>query len=169
MKPLAFATLVLKNPPYGRQRISRPIWMVAPIPKKSWSVWQNSPGKTHKKITLQFYTLYYYKISNLRPLLFNTFPQGFLISKIVWHPTLGSGGKKKFKQYTSKVNRRTDRRTNGWTRADSLKGDAMKVVVNLCARGVIMHPARPKAGHCPRQWTVRPGGGHSIFSCPEQL
>ena len=29
---------------------------------------------------------------------------------------------------------------------------------------IIMHPARPKAGHRRRRWTARPGGGHSIFA-----
>ena len=31
-----------KNPAYGRQRISRPIWILAPIPKKSCLLRQNS-------------------------------------------------------------------------------------------------------------------------------
>ena len=35
--------LKLKNPAHWRQRISRPIWIVAPIPTKSCSVGQNLP------------------------------------------------------------------------------------------------------------------------------
>ena len=47
---------------------------------------------------LQFYTLYEQKISNLRPLLFVTFPQEFRKSKKFGHWTSGSGGKKTFKR-----------------------------------------------------------------------
>ena len=50
----------------------------------------------------------------MRPLLSNTFPQGFQISKIIGHPTSGSGGKKRLNG-TSKVNRQTDRRTDTQT------------------------------------------------------
>ena len=38
------------------------------------------------------------KSSYLRPLLSNTFPQGFRISKNIRHPTSGSGGKKTIKK-----------------------------------------------------------------------
>ena len=58
------------------------------------------------------------KCSNMRPLLFITFPQGFRTSKNIRHWTLGSWGNKMFKQYL-KMNRRTHgrthRRTHGWT------------------------------------------------------
>ena len=46
---------------------------------------------------MRFYTLYEQKLSNLRPLLFITFPQGFLKSKKIGHWTSGSGGKKPIK------------------------------------------------------------------------
>ena len=45
-----------------------------------------------------FYTLYEQKVSNLRPLLSNTFPQGFWKFKKIGHWTLGSGGKKTVKR-----------------------------------------------------------------------
>ena len=41
----------------------------------------------------RFYTLYEQTFSNLRPLLSNTFPQGFQKSKSFGHWTSGSGGK----------------------------------------------------------------------------
>ena len=43
----------------------------------------------------QFYTLYELKYSNLRPLLFNSFPQGFGKSKKVWTLDFGKWGQKK--------------------------------------------------------------------------
>ena len=54
------------------------------------------------------------KFSNLRPLLFATFPQGFQVSKIFGYPTLGSGDKKLFKQYlkSEQTHRQTDRHTH---------------------------------------------------------
>ena len=54
------------------------------------------------------------KFSNLRPLLSINFPQGFRISKNIGHPTSGSGAKRRLNG-TSKVNRRTNRRTDGPT------------------------------------------------------
>ena len=61
----------------------------------------------------QFKTTFKQKCSNLRPLLFITFPQGFRISKIYGHPTLGKGAKKTFKRYlkSEQTNTRTDTRT----------------------------------------------------------
>ena len=56
-----------KNPAYGRQRISQPMRIVAPIPKNSAT----------KATFAQFVTLYEQKLSILRPLLSITFPQGF--------------------------------------------------------------------------------------------
>ena len=44
------------------------------------------------------YTLYKYKVSNLRPICFITFPQGFQKSKKVGHWTSPSGGNKTFKR-----------------------------------------------------------------------
>ena len=41
----------------------------------------------------RFVTIFKQKCSNMRPLLSITFPQGFWISKNIWHPTSGSGGK----------------------------------------------------------------------------
>ena len=66
----------------------------------------------------RFFTLYKWKSSNVRPLLCITFPQGFQISKIFGHPTLGSGCKKTFKRYLNKWTYRqthahTDRQTYG--------------------------------------------------------
>ena len=46
----------------------------------------------------QFYTLYEQKVSNLRPLLSITFPQGFQKSQKFGHWTSGSGGKKTLKR-----------------------------------------------------------------------
>ena len=47
----------------------------------------------------QFQTTSKQKISNLKPLLSITFPQGFRITRNIRHPTLGSGGKKTVKRY----------------------------------------------------------------------
>ena len=73
-------------------------------------------AKSAKKqffLARRFYTTFKRKCSNLRPLLSITFPQGFQISKNIGHPTLGSGGKKTFKQYlkSEQTHRHTDRRT----------------------------------------------------------
>ena len=73
-----------------------------------------------KKITFfarQFQTTSIQKISNLRPLLFITFPQGFRISKNIGHPTSGSGGKKTVKRYlkSEHTDRQTDKHTHIWT------------------------------------------------------
>ena len=46
----------------------------------------------------RFYTLYEQKLSNLRSLLFITFPKGFRKSQKFEHWTLGSGGKETFKR-----------------------------------------------------------------------
>ena len=74
---------------------------------------------------MRFKTTSKQKCSNLRTLLFITFPQGFRISKNIGHPTFGSGGKKTFKRYlkSEHTDRRTDRRTDGNfnQRADALK------------------------------------------------
>ena len=45
----------------------------------------------------QFYTLYEQKLSNLRPLISITFPQGFRKSKKFGQSTSGSGSKKTVK------------------------------------------------------------------------
>ena len=65
----------------------------------------------------QILTIFKQKCSNLRPLLFITFPQGFQIYKNIQHPTFGSGGKKTFERYlkSEQTDRRTDRRTDGQT------------------------------------------------------
>ena len=67
----------------------------------------------NKEIAQQFKTTSKQKCSNLSPLLFITFPQGFRISKNIRHQTLGSGGKETFKRYLKSEH--TDRRTNIWT------------------------------------------------------
>ena len=61
---------------------------------------QMKKKKPVKKLFLprQFYTLYEQKFLNLRPLQPITFPHGFRKSKKFGHWTLGSGGKKTFKQ-----------------------------------------------------------------------
>ena len=46
----------------------------------------------------QFSTIFKQKYLYLRPLLSNTFPQGFRISKNIWYPTSGNGGKKTVKK-----------------------------------------------------------------------
>ena len=51
----------------------------------------------------QFYTLYHYQFSNLRPLLSITYNQGFQKSKKFWYRTLGSGVKKTFKRYVTRM------------------------------------------------------------------
>ena len=66
--------------------------------KKILHVRQNLPKKKKKKKLRQFYTLYELKFSNLRPLLFITFPQEFWKSKKFGHWTMGNGGKKMFKR-----------------------------------------------------------------------
>ena len=62
----------------------------------------------------QLYTLYQLKFSNLRQVLSITFPQKFWISKNFGHLTLGSGGKKTFKQYikSEHTDKHTDKRTD---------------------------------------------------------
>ena len=81
-----------KNPAYGRQSISRPMRIVAPIQKNPASMAKFAEILTF--FARRFYTLYEQKFYNLRPLLFITFPQGFRISKKFGHWTSGSGGKK---------------------------------------------------------------------------
>ena len=63
----------------------------------------------------QFYTLYYLKISNLRPLLSSTFPLGFRIEIFFGHPTLGYGGKKTFKRYLNSERTHRQTHTHIWT------------------------------------------------------
>ena len=50
----------------------------------------------------------------VRPLLSITFPQGFRISKNIWHPISGSGGKKTVKRYlkSEQTDKQIHRRTN---------------------------------------------------------
>ena len=121
-----------KNPAYGRQSISQPMQIIAPIPKKPAC----KARFTKKKLTFlawQFYTLCEQKFLNLRPILFITFPQGFKkYKKNVGHWTLGKGGKKTNKQSEKyqyqknpaqwgkirpKTNRKkwTDGQTHTWT------------------------------------------------------
>ena len=57
--------------------------------------------------------------SNLRPLLSNTFPQGFWISKNFGHPTLRSGGKKMFKWYLKSE----QMKKNLWKKTFFCRGD----------------------------------------------
>ena len=58
------------------------------------------------------------------------------------------------------------------TKEKSVKGQ-LQGIAHLCDHQVhlslIMHPARPKAGHRRRRWTARPGGGHSILGLPQDL
>ena len=154
----------LKKPSYGRESISRPMPIVAPIPqqggpripknpnclknrKKSqktqklknvqkyakisdtpfdqrslihleawfppYFVRQNQPKKTIFFVW-RLYTTSKLKCSNLRPLIFITFPQGFRISKKIGHLTSGSGGKRRLNG-TLKVKTRTDRLTRRQT------------------------------------------------------
>ena len=62
----------------------------------------------------QFQTTSKQKCSNLRPVLFITFPQGFRISINFGHPTSVSGGKKTFKRNlkSEQTDRHTDRHTD---------------------------------------------------------
>ena len=55
--------------------------------------------KKKKEIVRRFWTIFKQKCSYLRPFISITFPQGFRISKNIWHPTSGSGGKKTVKWY----------------------------------------------------------------------
>ena len=86
---------VTKNPAYGRQSISWPMRIVAPIPKNPASKAKVVENQTF--FARRFYTLYEQKYSNLRPLLSISLPQGFGKSKNFGHWTLGSGGEKTFK------------------------------------------------------------------------
>ena len=72
--------------------------IVAPIPKKILLVGQNSREKNKLFCARRFYTLYEQKCSNLRPLLFITFSQGFWTSKKFGHWTSENGGKNMFKR-----------------------------------------------------------------------
>ena len=97
MKPSVWADFSLKslqNTAYGRQSISWPMRIAAPIPNKILLVRQNLLKK--KKNARRFYTLYEQKYLNLRPLLSISFPQGFRQSKKFGHWTLGSGVQKRF-------------------------------------------------------------------------
>ena len=65
--------------------------------------------KNHEKnffLLWQFYTRYEQQLSNLRPLLSMIFPQGFQKSEKFGHLTLGSAGKKTFKQ-SKKIREKT--------------------------------------------------------------
>ena len=62
---------------------------------------------------LQFETTSKQKCLNLKQLLSITFPQRFLFSKNIGHPTMGSGDKKMFKQYLK--SEQTDRQTHRHT------------------------------------------------------
>ena len=67
-----------KNPAYGRQSISRPMRIVAPMPQ------EGGPRQNQQKklfFARRFQTTSRQKCSNVRPLLSITFPQGFRISK----------------------------------------------------------------------------------------
>ena len=69
--------------------------------KKTVKRYFKSEKKRRKKtffFARRFQTIFKQKCSYLRPLLSITFPQGFQISKIIGHPTLGSGGKKTVKK-----------------------------------------------------------------------
>ena len=59
---------------------------------------QNLPKKKPLFFAQKFYTLYEQKLSNLRPLLSLTFPQGVRKSKKFNHWTSENGGKKTFKR-----------------------------------------------------------------------
>ena len=62
----------------------------------------------------RFLTIFKQKYSNLRSLLFITFPQGFRFSINIGHLTSGSGGKKTLKCYlkSEHTNRQTNTRTH---------------------------------------------------------
>ena len=79
----------------------------------------------------RFLTIFKPKCSNVRPLLFITFPQEFKISKNIGHPTSGSGGKKTFKLYLKieQTDKHTDRQTDGHfdlQKASAQRADALK-------------------------------------------
>ena len=97
-------------PAYWRQRISQPIWIVAPIPKNSCLIRQNLP----KNKLRRFYTLFKKKFSNLRPLLSITFPMDSKSLEFL-DVRLWEVGAKRFLNGTSKVNRWTDGQTDGQT------------------------------------------------------
>ena len=129
----------IKNPAYGRQSISRPMRIVAPMPQKGGPR-QNQQKKNfllrgdirplpNKNVQMldhfiplqkktffarQFQTILKQKCSYLRPLLSITFPQGFRISKNIGHPTSESGGKKTVKRYlkSEQTHGQTDTRTD---------------------------------------------------------
>ena len=70
-------------------------------------------GSGWQKVGIELGSFIFYPNSS-QPGMFQTFasitfPQGFRISKNIGHPTLGSGGKKTFKQYLK------SEQTHGWT------------------------------------------------------
>ena len=76
-----------------------------------------SAKKNKNKFARRFETTSKQKCSNLRPLLWITFPQGFRIFKNFGHQISGSGGKKTFQRYlkSEQTNRQPDRHTDIWT------------------------------------------------------
>ena len=74
-------------------------WTLRNGSKKTFK-WSEQKKTIHKKKILpqRFYTLYEQKFSNLRPLLFVTFPQGFRKSNKFVYWTSGSSDKKTVKQ-----------------------------------------------------------------------
>ena len=84
-----------KNSAYGRQSISRPMRLVAPMPQEGGPR-QNKQIQQQKNcaaILDHFQT----KMFKCQTTSFHYFSQGFRISKNIGHPTLGSGGKKTVK------------------------------------------------------------------------
>ena len=135
-----------QNPAYGRQRISRPIWIAAPIPKKSCSVRQNLPkNKLFFCAAILHSSLV--KVFKYETTSFHYFSQGLQISKKNGHTTLGSGAKKMFKWYlkSEPTDTRTDGRTD--TRTD------ISTYRKNCPRGPILWKSgvvatlRPKIPH----------------------
>ena len=108
--------------------------------KKFCSVRQNLP-KNKLFCARLFCTLYKKKFSNLSPLLFITFLQGFRISKHFGHLTSGSGGKICLSG-TSKVNRHTDTHTDISTYIKHQPRAPMLWKCNFIAKSVVTNKVK---------------------------
>ena len=125
---------VLKNPANGRQSISQPMRIVAPIPKNPDSKAKIADKKIKlKKNARRFYTLCKLKKWYLRPLLFKDSKSLKMLDIRLWKV-----GAKRRLNGTSKVNTQTDRQTHRHTdrhiygridlkKASAQRADALKI------------------------------------------
>ena len=78
-----------KSPVFGRQRISRPMRIEAPIQKEILLI-KTKFAEKNLFFARRFFNLYEWNFLNLRPLVFSICPQGFWISKKFGDWTSGS-------------------------------------------------------------------------------